>query len=85
MSNTEKKELVLNEIKKMYPNKMILNASQVSKVLGISTRTFSRFIENEDWHKLPTFKSEELKRSDGLKYSKYQFCIFDIADFIARS
>lgn len=81
----EKKQLILNEIKNMYPNKMILNASQVSRILGISTRTFSRFIENEDWHKLPQFKSEEFVRKDGARYNKYQFNIFDIVDFLARS
>ncbi|RXJ69504.1 hypothetical protein CRV08_02030 [Halarcobacter ebronensis] len=85
MKNTDKTQLILNEIKNMYPNKMILNASQVSKVLGISTRTFSRFIENEDWHKLPQFKSEACKRKDGTKYNKYQFNIFEIAEFLATN
>lgn len=85
MSNTEKRQLILNEIKNMYPNKMILNGSQVSKVLGISIRTFSRFIENKDLDKLPYFKSVKIQRKDGLKYQKYQFNIFDIAEFIART
>lgn len=81
MKDSEKMKMVLNEIKTIYPNKMILNATQTSRIIGISLRTFSRIITNEEWNKLPPFRSEEQKRKDGMKSTKYQFSIFDIAEF----
>ncbi len=85
MKDSEKMKMVLNEIKTIYPNKMILNATQTSRIIGISLRTFSRIITNEEWNKLPPFRSEEQKRKDGMKSTKYQFSIFDIAEFLATS
>ena len=84
MSDLEKKQMILQEIKTMYPNRIVLNGSQTGKVLGISTRTFTRFISNEEFHKLPKFKSEKIIRKDDMKSTKYQFNIFDIAEFLAQ-
>jgi len=84
MKNEEKMQLMINEIKSLYPNKIILNGSQVSRVLGISTRTFSRFVSSKEWDKLPKFKCEEIERKDDIKNNKYQFNIFDIAEFLSR-
>lgn len=85
MTNSEKIKMVIDEIKAIYPNKMVLNATQTARITGISLRTFSRIITNEEWHKLPQFKSEEVKRKDGIKSKKYQFNIFDIADFLSKN
>jgi hypothetical protein len=85
MSNKDKIEMILSEIRNMFPGKMILNATQASKVLGVSTRTFARLIENEEWDRLPKFKRQEVKRKDGLARSKYQFSIFDIAEFLSQN
>ncbi len=85
MSDLEKKQMILQEIKTMYPNKIILNGSQTGKVLGISMRTFTRFISNKEFHKLPKFKSERIIRKDDMKNNKYQFNIFDIAEFLAKN
>lgn len=84
MTNSEKIKMVIDEIKAIYPNKMVLNATQTARIIGISLRTFSRIITNEEWHKLPQFKSEEVKRKDKMKSTKYQFNIFDIADFLSK-
>lgn len=83
--NAEKKQMILNEIKNMYPSRMILNATQTVKILGISLRTFSRLIANEELNKLPKFKSEQVERKDGLKSNKYQFNIFDVAEFLSEN
>ena len=83
MTNSEKIKMVIEEIKTIYPNKMVLNATQTARIIGISLRTFSRIITNEEWNKLPPFRSEEQKRKDGMKSTKYQFNIFDIAEFLA--
>ena len=83
MTNSEKIKMVIEEIKTIYPNRMVLNATQTSRIIGISLRTFSRIITNEEWNKLPPFRSEEQKRKDGMKSTKYQFNIFDIAEFLA--
>jgi len=85
MSNKDKIEMILGEIRNMFPGKMILNATQASKVLGVSPRTFSRLIEGEEWDRLPKFKRQEVKRKDGLARSKYQFSIFDIAEFLSQN
>jgi hypothetical protein len=85
MKNEEKLQLMINEIKSLYPNRIILNGTQTAKVLGISTRTFSRFINSKEWHKLPKFKSEEIQRNGGVKNNKYQFNIFDVAEFLATN
>jgi len=84
MKNEEKMQLMINEIKSLYPNKIILNGSQVSKVLGISTRTFSRFISAKAWDKLPKFRCEEIERKGDIKNNKYQFNIFDVAEFLSK-
>ncbi|AXX96043.1 hypothetical protein [Arcobacter ellisii] len=84
MTNSEKVKMIINEIKAMYPNKMVLNATQMTRTIGISLRTFSRIIMAEEWSKLPPFKSEEVKRKDGMKSTKYQFNIFDIAEFLSK-
>ncbi|WP_066220384.1 hypothetical protein [Aliarcobacter cryaerophilus] len=83
MTSSEKIKIVMEEIKTIYPNKMVLNATQTSRIIGISLRTFSRIITNEEWNKLPPFRSEKQKRKDGMKSTKYQFNIFDIAEFLA--
>lgn len=85
MTNEEKMQLMVNEIKSLYPNRIILNGTQTAKVLGISTRTFSRFITGKEWHKLPKFKSEEIERKGDVKNNKYQFNIFDVAEFLATN
>ena len=83
MTNPEKIEMIIKEIKAIYPNKIVLNASQTARVMGISTRTFSRLISNGESKKLPKFWSEELGRKDS-KNNKYRFNIFDIAEFLAK-
>lgn len=85
MTNEDKMQLMVNEIKSLYPNKIILNGTQTAKVLGISTRTFSRFLTGKEWHKLPKFKSEKIERKGDIKNNKYQFNIFDIADFLSKN
>ena len=47
MTNSEKIKMVIEEIKTIYPNKMVLNATQTARIIGISLRTFSRIITNE--------------------------------------
>lgn len=84
MTNSEKIKMIIDEIKAMYPNKIILNGTQTSRIMGISLRTFSRIVAAEEWNKLPPFKSEEVKRKDEMKSTKYQFNIFDIADFLSK-
>jgi len=84
MSNKEKLQIVLEEIKKIYPNKIILNGTQTARVIGISSRQFTRLVTNKDYEKLPNFKSEEINRVDGTKSYKYQFKIFDIAEFLVK-
>ena len=46
MTNSEKIKMVIEEIKTIYPNRMVLNATQTSRIIGISLRTFSRIITN---------------------------------------
>ena len=84
MTNKEKIEIILKHIHAMYPEKMILNATQTAKVIGISGRTLSRRIKDEQWDKLPSFKRETTERKD-IKTNKYEFSIFDIAEFLARN
>lgn len=84
MTNSEKIKMIIDEIKAIYPNKMVLNATQMTRILGISLRTFSRIIIAEEWSKIPKFKSEGIKRKDGKKSTKYQFNIFDIAEFLSK-
>ena len=83
MTNSEKVKMIIDEIKSIYPNKMVLNATQMTRIIGISLRTFSRIIASKEWNQIPQFKSEEVKRKDGMKSTKYQFNIFDIAEFLA--
>ncbi len=83
MTNSEKIKMVIDEIKTIYPNKMILNATQTTRIIGISLRTFSRIITNEEWQKLPPFRSEEQKKKNVMKSTKYPFNMFDIAEFLA--
>ena len=85
MTNSEKMKMIIDEIKAIYPNRMVFNATQTARIIGISLRTFSRIITNEEFHKLPKFKSEEVKRTDDIKSTKYQFNIFDVADFLATN
>ena len=66
MTNSEKIKMVIEEIKTIYPNKMVLNATQMTRIIGISLRTFSRIIASKEWNKIPQFKSEEVKRKDGV-------------------
>ena len=85
-NNKNKKiKMIIAEIKLMYPNRMVLNATQMTRIIGISLKTFSRIIIAEEWHKLPQFISEEVKRKDGMKYNIYRFNLFDVADFIAKN
>ena len=44
MTNSEKVKMIIDEIKSIYPNKMVLNATQMTRIVGISLRTFSRII-----------------------------------------
>ena len=83
-TNIKKVKMIIDEIKSIYPNKMVLNATQMTRIIGISLRTFSRIITSKEWNKIPQFKSEEVKRKDGMKSTKYQFNIFDIAEFLAK-
>ena len=85
MTNSEKVKMIIDEIKSIYPNKMVLNATQMTRIIGISLRTFSRIITSKELNKIPQFKSEEVKRKDGMKSTKYQFNIFDIAEFLSKN
>ena len=60
MTNSEKVKMIIDEIKSIYPNKMVLNATQMTRIIGISLRTFSRIIASKEWNKIPQFKSEEV-------------------------
>ncbi len=80
----DKTEYILNKIQQIFPNKMILNGNQTAKVLGISTRQFSRLVSNEEFDRLPKFKSEDIHKKDGRTSRKYQFNIVDIAEFLAN-
>ena len=60
MTNSEKVKMIIDEIKSIYPNKMVLNATQMTRIVGISLRTFSRIIASKEWNKIPQFKSEEV-------------------------
>lgn len=84
IANSEKLKMIIDEIKAIYPNRMVLNATQTTRIIGISLRTFSRIVMAEEWSKLPPFKSVEVKRKDGMKSTKYQFNIFDIAEFLSE-
>ncbi|MEA2018550.1 MAG: hypothetical protein U9N59_08885 [Campylobacterota bacterium] len=83
MEENEKLEFHLNEIKKRYPGRSKLNKTQTLNLINISASTFSRYIERNDFHKLPIFKKEDFDRRDK-PYSTYTFSILDIAKFLSE-
>ena len=85
MTSTEKMKVALESIKEIYPKKMILNGSQTATIIGISYRTFARLIENQNYDRLPKYRSEEVIRANGLKNTKYYFNIFDITEFLIKN
>ncbi|RLA76292.1 MAG: hypothetical protein DRG78_19290 [Epsilonproteobacteria bacterium] len=82
MKNKQKLEFYIAEIKKRYPNKLRLNATEMLCCINKSSSTFNRIKKANNLHLIPKFTSTECKRT-GPDYSIYIFDIYDIAIFLS--
>lgn len=64
--------------------KEILNAIDVYKLLGISSTTFKKYLQNGNLDAIPKFKTIKYKKNNGDIYTKYQFNLYDVAEFLAK-